>query len=46
MTRFDEPGWNAEFLQVWVATNPPCFAFVNFRHRSDADQAIREGDGK
>ncbi|CAM4844618.1 unnamed protein product, partial [Rotaria magnacalcarata] len=32
--------------EVWVATNPPCFAFVNFKHRSDADKAIREVDGK
>jgi len=32
--------------EVWVATNPPCFAFVNFKHRSDADKAIREIDGK
>ncbi|CAF0999884.1 unnamed protein product [Adineta ricciae] len=32
--------------EVWVATNPPCFAFVNFKHRSDANDAIREVDGK
>jgi len=32
--------------EIWVATNPPCFAFVNFKHRSDADKAIREVDGK
>lgn len=32
--------------EVWVATNPPCFAFVNFKHRSDAEKAIREADGK
>jgi len=32
--------------EVWMATNPPCFAFVNFRHRADADDAIHEFDGK
>ncbi|CAF1680476.1 unnamed protein product, partial [Didymodactylos carnosus] len=32
--------------EVWVATNPPCFAFVNFMHRSDGEQAIKELDGK
>lgn len=32
--------------EVWMATNPPCFAFVNFRHRADADDAIHEYDGK
>lgn len=29
-----------------MATNPPCFAFVNFKHRSDADEAIQAMDGK
>jgi len=32
--------------EVWVATNPPCFAFINYKHRSDGEQAIRELDGK
>ncbi|CAF4130704.1 unnamed protein product [Rotaria sp. Silwood2] len=32
--------------EVWVATNPPCFAFINYKHRSDAEKAIREVDGK
>jgi len=32
--------------EVWMATNPPCFAFVNFKHRDDAEEAIRAMDGK
>ncbi|CAF2396516.1 unnamed protein product [Rotaria sp. Silwood2] len=32
--------------EVWMATNPPCFAFVNFKHRADADDAIQALDGK
>ncbi|CAF0875205.1 unnamed protein product [Adineta ricciae] len=32
--------------EVWMATNPPCFAFVNFKHRADAEEAIRAMDGK
>lgn len=32
--------------EIWVASNPPCFAFVNYKHRSDAEQAIREVDRK
>ena len=26
--------------------NPPCFAFVNFTHRTDAENALREVDGR
>lgn len=29
-----------------MATNPPCFAFVNYKHRDDAEEAIRAMDGK
>jgi len=32
--------------EVWMATNPPCFAFVNFKHRADAEEAIQTYDGK
>jgi hypothetical protein len=29
-----------------MATNPPCFAFVNFKHRADAEDAMQSIDGK
>jgi len=32
--------------EVWMATNPPCFAFVNFKHRADAEEAMKALDGK
>lgn len=32
--------------EVWMATNPPCFAFVNYKHRADADDAMQAMDGK
>ena len=32
--------------EVWMATNPPCFAFVNYKHRADAEDAIQAMDGK
>ncbi|CAF2405621.1 unnamed protein product [Rotaria sp. Silwood2] len=31
--------------EIWVASNPPCFAFINFRHRADGERAIKELDG-
>ena len=33
-------------IEVWVARNPPCFAFVVYRYKDDAEAAIRELDGK
>lgn len=32
--------------EVWVAKNPPGFAFVEFMDERDAEEAIRETDGK
>ncbi|CAF2396524.1 unnamed protein product [Rotaria sp. Silwood2] len=32
--------------EVWVASNPPCFAFINFCHRADGERALKELDGK
>lgn len=32
--------------EVWLARNPPCFAFVVYRHKEDAEEAIREMDGQ
>ncbi|CAF5154858.1 unnamed protein product, partial [Rotaria magnacalcarata] len=34
-----------ELNEIWVASNPPCFSFINFLHRSDAERAIKELDG-
>ena len=31
---------------VWVARNPPGFAFVEFEDNRDADDAVRGMDGK
>ena len=31
---------------VWVARNPPGFAFVEFEDPRDADEAVRDLDGK
>lgn len=31
---------------VWVARNPPGFAFVEFEDPRDADEAVRDMDGK
>lgn len=35
-----------ELNEVWVAKNPPCFAFVVFKRKEDADEAVRDLDGK
>lgn len=32
-------------LEIWMARNPPCFAFVVYAHQRDADRAIKETDG-
>ena len=40
--RFEKFG---KLNEVWLARNPPCFAFVVFRSRDDAEDAVRELDG-
>lgn len=32
--------------EVWVARNPPCFAFIVFSRREEAEEAIRDMDGR
>ncbi|KAG0720808.1 Serine/arginine-rich splicing factor 7 [Chionoecetes opilio] len=31
--------------EIWMARNPPCFAFVVYAHQKDADRALKETDG-
>lgn len=31
---------------VWMAKNPPCFGFVVFKQKKDAEEALREMDGR
>ncbi|KAL3842035.1 hypothetical protein ACJMK2_020100 [Sinanodonta woodiana] len=33
-------------IEVWVAKNPPCFAFVVYKYKEDAEKAIQDMDGK
>ena len=35
-----------EYRELWLARNPPCFAFCCYKHRSDAEEAIKEMDGR
>jgi arginine/serine-rich splicing factor 7 len=35
-----------EISEVWMAKNPPCFAFCVFKNKSDAAEAVREMDNK
>ncbi len=32
-------------IEVWLARHPPCFAFVVYRHREDAEMAQQELNG-
>lgn len=33
-------------LDVWVARNPPGFAFIVFKYAEDAEKAVRRMDGR
>lgn len=35
-----------EIVEVWMAKNPPCFAFVVFKNKADATAAVDEMDNK
>ena len=35
-----------EYRELWLARNPPCFAFCVYKHRADAEEAIKEMDGR
>ena len=35
-----------EILEVWMAKNPPCFAFVVYKNKQDAATAVKEMDQK
>ena len=39
-------GYYGKLRNVWVARNPPGFAFVEFDDPRDADDSIRELDGR
>jgi len=39
-------GKYGEVEEVWMAKNPPCFAFVVFKNKEDAGDAIKEMDGR
>lgn len=40
---FDKFG---KYRELWLAKNPPCFAFIVYKHKSDAEDAIKEMDGR
>lgn len=35
-----------EIVEVWMAKSPPCFAFVVFKNKADATEAVKEMDNK
>ena len=34
-----------DIKEIWLARNPPCFAFIVYKHRSDGEDAIKQMDG-
>ena len=39
-------GKYGELKEVWMAKNPPCFAFIVYKSSSDATNALREVEGR
>jgi RNA recognition motif-containing protein len=39
-------GKYGELDEVWMAKNPPCFAFCVYKNKDDANDAIKEMDGR
>jgi hypothetical protein len=35
-----------ETKEIWLAKNPPCFAFCVYNKKTDAEDAIKETDGR
>jgi RNA recognition motif-containing protein len=35
-----------DYHEIWMARNPPCFAFIVYKHKDDAEEAIREMNGE
>ena len=42
----DEFGYYGPLVSVWIARNPPGFAYVLFEDAKDARDAVKELDGK
>ena len=39
-------GKYGDIEEVWMAKNPPCFAFIVYKNKEDADDAIRDMNGR
>jgi arginine/serine-rich splicing factor 7 len=35
-----------ELGDTWMAKNPPCFAFIVYKNKEDAEESIREMNGR
>ena len=42
----DSFGRYGRLLEVWIARTPPCFAFISFKNRQDAEDSVRAMNGQ